>query len=176
MHPDAPRRGCPVPTGLPSVAVPSFVVAVQSVSHVWLFVTPWTAAYQAPLSSTVSQSLFKFISIESVMLSNHFVFCCPLLLLPSVFPSLRVFSYESALCIRWSKYWSFSISLSNEYSGLISFRIDWFDLLAVQVFSSTTIWKHQFFGAQLSLWSNFHIHTRLLEKPKLLLYGPWSAK
>ena len=173
-----PLCGCPMPTGLPSVAVPSFVVAHQSLSHVWLFVTPCTAAYQAPLSSTVSWSLFQFISIESVMLSNHFVFCCPLLLLPSVFPSLRVFSNESALCIRWSKYWSFSLSISpsNEYSGLISFRIDWFDLLVVQVFSSTTIWRHQFFGAQLSLWSNFHIHTWRLEKPKLSLYGPWSAK
>ena len=100
-------------------------------SHVRLFVTP---AYQASLSFTVSQSLLKFMSIESVMPSNHRILCHPLLLLPSVFPNIRVFSSELALCIRWPKYWSFSssISPSNEYSGLISLRIDWFNLLAVQ--------------------------------------------
>ena len=92
--------------------------------------TPWTAALQASLSFTVSQSLLKLMSIESVMPSNHLIFCCPLLLLPSVFPSIRVFSNELVLCIRWPKYWSFSFSTSpsNGYSGLISFRIDWFDL------------------------------------------------
>ena len=96
--------------------------------------TPWTAACQASLSNTNSQSLLKLISITSVMLSNHLILYRPLLLLPSVFPSIRIFSNESFLCIRWSKYWSFSfsISLSNEYSELISFRIDWLDLLAVQ--------------------------------------------
>ena len=96
--------------------------------------TPRTAAHQAPLSSTISQGLLKFLSIESVMLSNHLILCCPLLLLPSIFLSIRVFSSESALHIRWPKYWSFSfrISPSNEYSELISFRIDWLDLLAVQ--------------------------------------------
>ena len=94
--------------------------------------TPWTAAHQAPLSFTTSWSLLKFMSSESVMLSNHLILCYPLLLLPSIFPSIRLFSNESALHIRWPKYWSFSISPSNEYSGLISFRIDWFDLLAVQ--------------------------------------------
>ena len=96
--------------------------------------TQWTAARQAPLSSTVSQSLLKFMSVEPVMLSNHPILWCPFLLLPLIFPSIRVFSNESALCIRWPKYWSFSfnISPSKEYSGLISFRIDWFDLLAVQ--------------------------------------------
>ena len=94
--------------------------------------TPWTAAHQALLSLTVSQSLPKFMSIESVMPSNHLILCHPLLLLPSVFPSIRVFSSESTVCIRWPKYCSFSISPSNEYSGLISFRIDWFDRLAVQ--------------------------------------------
>ena len=106
---------------------------VPLISHVWLFVTPWTAAYQASLS-IISQSLLKLMSIEPVMPSNHLILCDPFLLLPSIFPSSRVFSNESALCIRWPKYWSFSfsISLSNEYSGLISFRIDWFDLLAVQ--------------------------------------------
>ena len=92
---------------------------------------PWTAACQAPLSFTVFQSLLKFTSIELVMLSNHLILCCPLLLLPSIFPSIEVFSNESALCIRWPKYWSLSINPSNEYSGLISFRIDRFDLLAV---------------------------------------------
>ena len=96
--------------------------------------TPWTTACQAPLFSTISWNLFKFMSIESVMLSNHLILCCPLLLLPSIFPSIRVFSNESVLHIRWPKHWSFSFSnsSSNEYSGLISFRIDWFDLLAVQ--------------------------------------------
>ena len=109
-------------------------IVVQSLSHVWLFVTPWTAAFQASLSFTYSQNLIKFMSIESVMLSNHFILCCPFLLLPSVFPSIRVFSNELALCIRWPNYWSFSFSnsLSSEYLGLISFRIDWFDLLTVQ--------------------------------------------
>ena len=136
-------------------------VVVQSLSRVWLFVTPWTAAYQASLSFTISQSLLKFRSTESVMPSNQLILCRPLLLLPSIFPRV-IFSSESALCIRWPKYWSFSFSLSNEYSALISFRIDWFDLLEVQgtqlsrVFSSTTVWKHQFFGAKPSLWSNFH--------------------
>ena len=107
-------------------------VVVQSLSHVRLFVTPWTAC-QAPLSSTISQSLFKFMSTESVMLSNHVILCCPPLLLPSIFPSIKVFSNESALCTRWPAFWSFSFSISpsNEYSELISFRIDWFDL-AVQ--------------------------------------------
>ena len=106
---------------------------VQSLSCVQLFATPWTAALQAPLPS-IFRSLLKFMSIESVMLSNHFILCCPLLLLPSIFLSIRVFSNELALCLRWPKYWnfSFSISSSNEYSGFILFRIDWFDLLAVK--------------------------------------------
>ena len=108
-------------------------LVVQSLSHVRLFVAPWTAALQASLSFTISWSLLKLISIESVMPSNHLIFCHPLLLLPSIFPSIRVFSNESVLHIRWPKYWSFSFSISpsNEYSGLISFRIDWFDLLTV---------------------------------------------
>ena len=112
----------------------TFISSVQSLSHVQLLVTPWTAARQASQSITNSRSLLKLMSIESVMSSNHLILCCPLLLLPSIFPSIRVFSNESVLHIRWPKYWSFSysISLSNEYSGLISFRIDWFDLLAVQ--------------------------------------------
>ena len=108
--------------------------SVQLLSHVWLFVTPWTAAHQASLSITNCQSLLKLMSIESVMLFNHLILCCPLLLLPLIFPSIRVFSNESALHIRWPKYWSFSfkISPSNEYSGMISFRMGWLDLLAVQ--------------------------------------------
>ena len=99
-----------------------------------ILVTPWTAACQASLSFTISQSLLKLMSIESVMPSNHLILCRPLLLLPSIFPSITVFSRQSALPIRWSKYWSFSFSISpsNEYSGLISFRLDWLDLLAVQ--------------------------------------------
>ena len=111
-----------------------FVVVIQSVNRICLFATPWSAACQGPLSSIISWSLLKFMFIESVMPSNHLILCRPLLLLPSVFPNIRVFSSESVLCIRWPKYWSFSFSISpsNEYSGLISFRIDWFDLLAVQ--------------------------------------------
>ena len=111
---------------------PLFVV-FQSLSPVRLFETPWTAAHQASLSFTISQSLLKLTSIDSVMPFNHLILCHPLLLL-SIFPSIRVFSSEPALCIRWPKYWSFhfSISLSREYSELISFKIDWFDLLAVQ--------------------------------------------
>ena len=107
---------------------------VQSLSRVQLFVIPWTAARQASLSITNLRSLLKLISIESVMPSNHLILCRPLLLLPSIFPSIRVFSNESVLCIRWPKYWSFSFSISpsNEYSGLISFRMDWLALLEVQ--------------------------------------------
>ena len=128
--------------------------------------TPWTAACQASLSFTISQRLLKLMSIELMMPSNHFSLCRPLLQ-PSIFPSIRVFSNESALHSRWPKYWSFSFSISpsNEHLGLVSFRIDWFDLLAVQrlsrIFSSTTVQKHQCFGAQPSLWSNSHIRTWL---------------
>ena len=108
--------------------------AVQSLSRVQLFATPWTAACQTSLSITNSQSLLKFLFIELVMPSNHLILCHPLLLLSSIFPIIRVFSNELALCIRWPKYWSFSFSISpsSEHSGLISVRIDWFDLLAVQ--------------------------------------------
>ena len=113
----------------------AFVVAVQSVSCVQLFVTPWTAAYQASPSSAISQSLLKFMSIESVMLSNHFILCCPLLSLPSILPSIGVFSNELAPHIRWPKYWSFSISPFNEYSGLISFRTG---LISIKIYSHTS--------------------------------------
>ena len=108
-----------------------WLIVVQSLSRVWLFATPWIAAHQASLSFIISQSLLQLISIESVMPSNRLIFCCPPLLLPSVFPSIRVFSSELALHIRWTKYWSFSLNISpsNEYSGLISFRIDWSALL-----------------------------------------------
>ena len=116
------------PCFLPDVVV---VVVVQLLSRVRLF---WTAACQASLSFIISRSLLKLMSIEFMMPSNHLILCCPLLLLHSIFPSIRVFSNESALRIRWPKYWSFSFSISpsNEYSGLISFRMDWLDLLAVQ--------------------------------------------
>ena len=110
------------------------VVVIHFLSHVWLFATPWAAACQASLSFRISRTLFKLMSIESVMLFNHLIFCCSHLLLPSIFPSITVFSNESALPIRWPKYWSFSFSISpsNEYSALIFFKINWFELLAVQ--------------------------------------------
>ena len=118
--------------GLGLDAILPFVVVVQSLSHVRFFATPWTKAHQASPSFPISRSLLKFMSIVLVMPSSHLVLCCPLLLLPPIPPSIRVFSNESALRIRWPKYWSFSISPSSEYSRLISFRIYWLDLLAVQ--------------------------------------------
>ena len=141
------------------------VVIVQWLSHVQLFAIPWKAARQASLSLTISQTLLKLMSIESVMSSNHLILCPPPFLLPSIFPSIRVSSNESALHIRWPKYWSFSFSISpsHEYSGLISFRLT--GLISLQskglsrVFSNTTVGKHQFFSAQPSLWSNSHLHT-----------------
>ena len=128
------------------VDVQLLVSSVQSPSHVQLFVSPWPAACRAYLSITNSQSLLKLMSIESVMPSKHLILCHPLLLLPSIFPSIRVSSSESVLCIWWPKYWSFSFSTSpsNEYSGLISFRIDWFDLLAVQG-TLNSLLQHQSF-------------------------------
>ena len=124
-------RTCQVGTGLHSSSVSQSVQWLSCVQH---FVTPWTAARQASLSITNSWSLLKLLSTELVMPSNHFILCCPLLLLPSIFPSIEVFSNESVPCFRWPKYWSFSFSISpsNDYSGLISFKMDWFDLLAVQ--------------------------------------------
>ena len=135
--------------------------SVQSLSHVQLFMTPWTAARQASLSITNSQSLFKLMSIESVMPSNHLILCCPLLLPPSIFPSIRALSNESVLQIRWPEYWSFSFSISpsNEYSGLISFRMDWFDLAVQGTLKSlpqhhsskaSILWPLAFFIVQLS--------------------------
>ena len=137
---------------------------VQSFSWVQIFVSPETAARQASLSMTNSLSLLKLMSIELVMPYNHLILCHPLLLPPSIFPSVRIFSNESVLCIGWPKYWSFSfnISPSNEYSGLISFRMDWLDLPVVQVTLKSILQhhnsKHQFFGTQLSLLSNSNIH------------------
>ena len=144
--------------------------SVQLLSRAWLFENSWNAARQASLSITNSRSLLKLMSIELVMSSNHLILCHPFLLPPSIFPSIRVFSNESALHIRWPKYWSFSFSInpSTEYSGLIPLGL--ISLLSKglsRVFSNTTVWKHQFFGTQLSLWSNSHIHIRLLEKPCL---------
>ena len=131
--------------------------------------TPWTAARQASLSFTISQSLLKLMSTESVILSNHLILCHPILLLPSIFPSIRVFSSESVLHLSWLKDWrfNFSISPSNEPSGLISFRMGWFDPGDSQVFSNTTVQRHQFFGTQPFLWSNSHACTQLLEKPSV---------
>ena len=151
---------------------------VQLLSHVWFFVTPWTAGRSAPLSFTISQSLLWFMSVELIILSNHLILCCPLLLLPSTFPSISIFSNESALCIRWPKYWSFSVTPSNIQ--------DWFPLgltalISLQsrrlarVFLSITIRKNQFFDSQASLWSNSHICTWLLGELKLWWYGPLLA-
>ena len=142
----------------------------QSLSCVRLFATPWITARQASLSITNSQSSLKLTSIESVMPSNYLILCHPLLLLPPIPPRIRVFSNESTLRTRWTKYWSFSFSISpsNEHQGLISFRMDWISLQSKglsRVFSNTTVQKHQFFGAQPSLQSNSHIHTWPQEKP-----------
>ena len=152
----------------------------HSLSCVWLFVTPWSIAHQASLCITNSQSLLKLMSIELVMPSNHLILCCPLLLLPSIFPSMRVFSNESVLHIRWPKYWSFSFSISpDEYSRLISFRMT--GLISLQakelsrVFSNTTVQKHQFFGSQLSFWGyyshswgQFHPQDLIASHPDLI--------
>ena len=144
--------------------------SVQSLSRVWLFATPWSAACQASRSITNSRSSPKFMS-ESAMPSSHLILCRPLLLLPPNPPSLRVFSNESTLRMRWPKYWSFSFSIipCKEIPGLISFRMTgWISLQSKglsRVFSNTTVQKHQFFGAQLSSQSNSHIHTWLQEKP-----------
>ena len=149
----------------------SFCIQFSSVSHVWLFANPWMAACQASLSITNSRSLLKLLSIESVIPSNHLILCHPLLLLPSIFPRIRVFSNESVLCIRWP-----NIGASSSTSVLSMNIQDWFPLGLTglisllskghsRVFSNTTVQKHQFFGAQPSLWSYSHIHTWLLEKP-----------
>ena len=163
-------------TAMTDAYPPSQFSSVQSLSCVRLFATPWTTARQASLSITTSRSPPKPMSIELVMPSNHLILCRPLLLLPPIPPSIRVLSNESVLCIRWPKYWSFSfnISPSDEHPGLISFRMDWLDLLAVQGTLKSLLQHHSskpsillmvLKGAQLSLSSNSHIHTWLLEKP-----------
>ena len=130
--------------------------SVQLLSRVWLFVTPWTAALQASLSITISQSLLKLMCIESVMPYNHLILCFPLILPPSISPSIRVFSNESVLRIRWPKYWSFSFSISpsNEHPGLISFRMDWLDLLAVQGTHKSPLQHHSSKASSIWLISN----------------------
>ena len=149
----------------------SYSIVVQSLSHVWLFATPWTAACQASWSFTISRSLLKLMSIEVGRTSNYPVLCCPLLLLPSIFPSIRVFSNELALLIRWPKYCSLSFSISPSMNVQDWFPLGLTGLISLQykglwrVYSNTTVQKHQFFGAQPSLWFNSHIHTWLLEKP-----------
>ena len=146
--------------------------SVQSLSSVRLFVTPWIAARQASLSTTNSQSSLRLTSIESVMPSSHLILCCPLVLLPPIPPSIRLFYNESTLCIRWPKYWTFSFSIipskgifegwsPSEWTGWISLQSKGLS----RVFSNTTVQKHQFFRAQLSSQSNSHIHTWPLEKP-----------
>ena len=156
--------------------------SVQLLSHVRLFVTPWTAAHQASLSITNSWSLPKPMSIESVMPSNHLILCRPLIFLPSIFPSIRVFANESAIHIRWPKDWSFgfNISPSNQHPGLISFRMDWLDLLAVQETvksllqdhhsKASVLWHSAFFLVQLS-----HLYMTTGKKSQLWPYGPLSA-
>ena len=149
---------------------------------------PWTAALQASLSFTISWSLLKLMSIESVMSFNHLILCHPLLLLPSIFLSIRVFSNESALCIRWPRYWSFSFSTSpcNEYSGLISFKIDWFDLLAVQgtlksllkhhSLKASTLWSSAFFMVQLPGGNSGKEPICQCRKCKKIRFNPWVGK
>ena len=149
-------------------------VVVQLLSCTQFFATPWTVANQAPLSSIIFQSLLKFMSIESMMLPNHLILYCPLLLWLLIFPSIKVFSNELALCIRCPKYWSFSICHSSEYSGLISFRIDWIDLLAVQG-TLKSLLQHHNLQASVLLHSAFFMvklshHTWLLEKPSLCTF------
>ena len=150
--------------------VQTTISSVQSLNGNQLFATPWIAARQASKSITNSRSSLKLMSIKSVMPSSHLILCHPLLLLPPTPPSIRVYSSESTVRMRWPKYWSFSFSIipSKEHPWLISFRMDWLDRLAVQglsrVFSNTTVQKHQLFGNQLSSQSNSHIHTWPLEK------------
>ena len=159
----------------------TYNVNIQSLSHVQIFATPWNAAHRASLSFTISWRLIKFMSIDLVMLSNYLILCHPLLLLPSIFPSINLSHSsfnESALHIKWPKYWSLSFSISPPMNTQGWFPLELTGLVSLlsRVFSSTTIPKHQFFGAQPSLWSNSHIHTWLLEKPYLWLYRLLSTK
>ena len=156
------HQSCPTHSGEAAILAthPSPPFIVWSPSHVRLFVTLWNAAHQALLSFTISRSLLKLMSFESVIPFSHLILCCPLLLLPSVFLSISVFSNELALSIRWPKYWSFSISPSNEYSGLISFRIDWFVLLAVQ-------------GTLKSLLQHHSLKAPILQRSTLFIVQLW---
>ena len=178
---DADHRG-EAPSRGPSSLGLSPSVVLHSLSCVRLFVTPWTAACEVFLSFTISWSLLKLMSVESVLPSNHLICYCPLLFLPLIFPSIRVFPMSQLLRIRWPKYWSFSFSISpsNEYSGLISFWIDWFDLLAVQETLKSLLQPHRSKASILwcsaFLCSNSHTCTWLLEKAWLWLYGPLLAK
>ena len=142
--------------------------SVQSLSHVWSCATPWTAACQSSMSITNSRSLLKLMPIESVMPSNHLILCHPLLL-PSIFPTIRVFSNKSVLRIRWPKYqnFSFSISPSNEYSGLISFRMDWLDLLAVQGTLKRLLWHHSSKASILRYWRHYAEWNKVVRKGKI---------
>ena len=166
----------------PSQVEDSIFSSVQSLSHVRLFVTPWTAARQASLSVTDCQSLPKPMSIESVMPSSHLILCCHLLLLPSIFPSIRVFSKESALRIRWPKYWSFSfnISLSSEHPGLITFRIDWLDLLGLesprdsQEFSPTPHHSSKASILQCSAFFRVHLSHPCMTTGKTIALTRWT--
>ena len=155
----------------PLLSLVAFIVIIQLLSHVWLFATLWTAALQVPLSYTVSQSWLKLMSIELVMLSNYLILCHFLLLLLSVFPSIKVFSTESALFVRWPKHWSFNFSISpfSEYSGLISFRIDWFDLLAVWGTLKSLLQHHS-----STIFGNFleKYHSFLWNLPTLFYFKP----
>ena len=162
----------------------STFVVVPLLSGVWLFATPWTAARQASLSFIISWSLLNLTSIESTMPSHHLTLCHLLLLLPSVFPSLRVFSSESALCTRWPKYWSFSFSNSpsSEYWGLISFRIDWLGLLAVQGTLKSLLQHHDLkasiFSTQPCLWSatSLHDYWKVKSLSRVQLFAtPWTV-
>ena len=160
----------------------TYSIVVQSPGHVWLFATPWTAVHQASLSFTTSWSLPKFMSIASVRPSRHLILCCPLLLLPSILPSIRDFSNKSAVHIRWPKFrsFNFSISPSNKYSGLISLKLNGLiSLLSKglsEVLSSTRVRRHQFFGALPSLWSSSQNHIWPLGRPQPWQYGPLSAE
>ena len=150
---------------------PELISSVQSLSCVRLFATPWTAARQASLSITNSQNSPRLMTIESVMPSSHLILCCPHLLLPPIPPSIRGFSSESTLCMRWPKYWSFSFTSVLPMNTQDWFPLGWPGWISLQskglsrVFSSTTVQKHQFFGTQPFLWFNSHIHIWLLEKP-----------
>ena len=167
LHSPTTTRACPIPSSCSFLTSTSafFIVVFQLLRHVQLFVTPWMAARQASLPFTISRNLHKFMSIESVMLSNHLILCRSLLLLLSIFPRIKVFSSELALHIMWPKYWSFNFSIwsSNEYSGLTSFKMDCLNLFGVQGTRKSLLQHHNSKASVLrcsvSLWSNSHIHT-----------------